>query len=70
LRLRVNPDSSWLVIRVPGSERHREIPQDQVAAVPTEFQGIGEDAEKFAAFVNADHSIATESVSLCVPMKN
>jgi hypothetical protein len=54
VRLRVNPDAAWIVIRKSGTgPRYCDIPQDQVAAVVVELQGIGEDPRKFAAFVNA-----------------
>ena len=53
LRLRVTPGGSWVVIKGPGTEsRYFDIPGDQVGAVVAEFQAIGEDPDKFAAFVN------------------
>jgi hypothetical protein len=53
VRLRVNPDESWIIIRRPGAEPfYADIPQDQVAAVLAELEAIGEDPEKFKAFVS------------------
>jgi hypothetical protein len=53
IRLRVNVDESWIIIRRPGAEPcYRDIPQDQVAAVLAEFQAIGEDPAKFKAFTS------------------
>jgi hypothetical protein len=54
IRLRVNADESWIIIRRPGGEPYyRDIPEDQVAAVLAEFNAIGEAPEKFQAFVVA-----------------
>ena len=37
-----------------GAEpRYREIPSDQVAAVVAKFHAIGDDVDRFKAFVNA-----------------
>jgi hypothetical protein len=55
VRLRVNPgDASWIVVKALGTEpRYREIGDNEVDAVLTEFSEIGEDRAKFTAFVNA-----------------
>jgi hypothetical protein len=43
---------AWLMIRRPASERrHIEIAESELAMVLEEFHAIGEDPEKFAAFV-------------------
>jgi hypothetical protein len=54
IRLRVNPDNAWVVIRSPGRELfYRDIEQGEVAGVLAEFHAIGKDPEKFKTFVNA-----------------
>jgi len=54
IRLRVDPGAAWLTIKRPGCERdYRDIPDAEVAAVVDQFRAIGEDPEKFKAFVNA-----------------
>ena len=54
IRLRVNPDSSWLTIRYPDREPfYRDIEHGEVAGVLAEFHAIGKDPEKFNAFVGA-----------------
>jgi hypothetical protein len=55
IRLRVNSDASSIVIRVPRSERHCEIPQDQVGAVTVEFQAVGEDFGKICGVRERTH---------------
>jgi hypothetical protein len=46
MQLRVDPGAAWLTIKRPGCERaYRDIPD--------EFQAIGEDVDRFEAFVNA-----------------
>jgi hypothetical protein len=58
--LRVNLDESSFVIRGPGNEsKYFDIPDDQVGAVVAEFQAIGGDPVKFAAFVKAQASRLT-----------
>jgi hypothetical protein len=45
---------AWLVIRKPHSEaQYVELAEGDIAKVLAEFQAIGEDPEKFKAFVNA-----------------
>jgi hypothetical protein len=53
--LRIEPDgSSRLTIKRPRCEpRHIDVEPQDVAAVLADFQAIGEDPEKFKAFVNA-----------------
>jgi len=55
IKLRVERDGgAWLVIRKPHSEpSYRELADGEVAKVLAEFQAIGEDPEKFRAFVDA-----------------
>jgi len=54
--LRVEPDCAWLVIKKPGLEgSYRDIAQSEVACVLERFLAIGEDPEKFKAFLNAAH---------------
>ena len=53
MRLRVDPGAAWLTIKRPGCEReYRDIPDAEVAATVDQFLAIGEDPEKFEAFVN------------------
>jgi hypothetical protein len=64
LRLRVNPDAAWIVIRAPGFEsRYFDIPNDQVGAVTAFFPAEGDSPEKFKSFVNAIESQMRPSVS-------
>jgi hypothetical protein len=52
--LLVHPDAAWLTIKRPGCERdYRDIPDAEVAATVEQFQAIGEDVEKFKAFVSS-----------------
>ena len=51
IRLRLNPDVSWIVIRQAGAERYFDIHNDQVATLIAEFQAIGDSVERFRAFV-------------------
>jgi len=54
IRLRVNPDSSWLVIRGPRTEsRYFDIPSDQVGVVTSFFPAEGDLPERFKSFVSA-----------------
>lgn len=54
IKLRVDPDQSWMVIKRPGQEtQYRDIPHDDVASVVQEFKAIGDDVERFNAFVSA-----------------
>jgi hypothetical protein len=54
MQLRVDPGAAWLTIKRPGCERaYRDIPDPEVAAVVDQFQAIGEDVDRFKAFVNA-----------------
>jgi hypothetical protein len=54
LRLRVEPDGAWLTIKRPGMEaEYLDIPEPDVAAALAGFEAIGEDPEKFKAFVSA-----------------
>jgi hypothetical protein len=54
IRLRVDPGVAWLTWKRPGCERqYRDIPEAEVAATVEQFQAIGEDAERFKAFVSA-----------------
>ena len=52
---------AWLMIKRPGCEReYRDIADVDVAATVKQFVAIGEDPEKFKAFVNAaEAGIAT-----------
>jgi hypothetical protein len=52
--LRVEPGEAWLTIKRPGEERqYRDIADADVPALVAEFEAIGEDLEKFRAFVDA-----------------
>ncbi len=52
LQLRVEPDCAWLTIKRPGEERqYRDIAQSEVAGVVEQFEAIGEDVDRFQAFV-------------------
>jgi hypothetical protein len=52
MRLRVDPGASWLTIKRPGRERdYRDIPEGQTAATVEQFLAIGEDPQKFKAFI-------------------
>ncbi len=54
LQLRIEPDVAWLTIKRPGEERqYRDIAQSEVAGVVEQFEAIGDDPEKFKAFVAA-----------------
>jgi hypothetical protein len=54
LRLRVNQDESWIVIKEPGAEPlYFDIPGAQVAAVTAEFEAIGDSPARLKAFVSA-----------------
>jgi hypothetical protein len=54
MQLRVDPGAAWLTIKRPGCERaYRDIPEAQIAAVVEQFQAIGEDVDRFEAFVSA-----------------
>jgi hypothetical protein len=51
--LRVEPDVAWLTIKRSGEERqYRDIAQGEVAQVVEQFEAIGEDPEKFKAFLS------------------
>ena len=66
IRLRVEPDCAWLTIKQPGAEpEYHDIPQGEVAGVVEQFEAIGEDVDRFKAFV-----CVAESVSLCGRMKS
>ena len=50
----MTPDGAWLVIRKPHSEaQYVELADGELAKVLSDFQDIGEDPEKFKAFVDA-----------------
>lgn len=52
VRLRVNVDNAWVVIRRPGREPfYRDVDQCKVAGVLAEFEGIAGSPERFNAFV-------------------
>ena len=54
----VHPDETWLTIKRPGCERdYRDIPDGDVAATGEQFQAIGEDVEKFKAFVSSSQAL-------------
>ena len=54
IRLRVNPDAAWIVIRQPGSEpTYRDIPDAEVDETVAAMQAIDNDPERFAAFVQS-----------------
>lgn len=54
IRLRVNPDNAWVVIRSPGREPfYRDIEEGEVAGVLAKFLAIGKDPERFKAFVGS-----------------
>ncbi len=43
---------AWLTIKRPGEERqYRDIAQSEVAGVVEQFEAIGEDVDRFKAFV-------------------
>ena len=53
IRLCVEPDVAWLTIKRSGEERqYRDIAQGEVAQVVEQFEAIGEDPEKFKAFLS------------------
>jgi hypothetical protein len=53
MKLRVDPGAAWLTIKRPGCERdYRDIPEAEVAATVEQFLAIGEDPDKFRAFVD------------------
>ena len=46
--------AAWLTMTKPQSEpRHVQVEDQDVEALVAEFEAIGEDSEKFEAFVNA-----------------
>jgi hypothetical protein len=54
IRLRVEADCAWLVVKKPDQEReYHDIAQSEVAGVVERFEAIGDSPEKFKAFVNA-----------------
>jgi hypothetical protein len=53
IRIVITPDLAYLAIRGRGHDHYRELAEGDVAKVLAEFQAIGTDPEKFAAFVNA-----------------
>jgi hypothetical protein len=54
MKLRVDPGAAWLTIKRPGCEHaYRDIPDAGVAAVVEQFQAIGEDVDRFQAFLSA-----------------
>jgi hypothetical protein len=65
IRLRVEPDSAWIVVRAPGVEpRYRDIDAADVDAVVKEFQSIGHSVERFEEFVNRRaHSISCNFIT-------
>jgi hypothetical protein len=52
-RLRVEPDGNgWLVIKRPGAEsEYHDIPSAEIPRIVERFLSIGEDPEKFKAFL-------------------
>jgi hypothetical protein len=57
VRLRVNPDSAWIVIRRPGAEPYyRDIADDELPGLLAQYRAIGGDPGRFQAFVNAAES--------------
>jgi hypothetical protein len=54
LRLRVEPDGNgWLVIKRPDTEsEYHDIPSAKIAGVVERFVAIGDDPEKFSAFLS------------------
>jgi hypothetical protein len=54
LRLRVEPDGNgWLVIKRPDTEsEYHDIPSPKIAGVVERFVAIGDDPEKFSAFLS------------------
>jgi hypothetical protein len=53
IRLRVDPEAAWIVIRGPGTEsRYFDIPDDQVGSVTAFFPSEGDSPERFQAFVS------------------
>jgi hypothetical protein len=58
IRLRVEPDSAWLTIKRPGAEsEYYDIPQGEVAGIVEQFLAIGEDVDRFKAFVCVAESV-------------
>jgi hypothetical protein len=54
VRLRVNPDSAWIVVRRPGAgPYYRDIADNELSGLLEQYRAIGGDPQKFAAFVNA-----------------
>jgi len=54
IRIVITPDAAYLTIRKPHSEPlYRELAEGDVAKVLADFQAIGEDPEKFTAFIDA-----------------
>jgi hypothetical protein len=53
IRLRVNEDCAWIVIRRPGTEpTYRDIPDAKVGETVAAFQAIEGDPERFKAFLS------------------
>jgi hypothetical protein len=53
IRLRIEPDGAWLVIKRPGLEAsYVEIEDRDVPALVAELEAIGDDPEKFSAFLS------------------
>jgi len=54
VRLRVEPDCAWLVAKRPGAEaEYHDIPSAEIPRIVERFLSIGEDPEKFNAFLSA-----------------
>jgi len=52
VRLRVNPDSAWIVIRRPGAEPYyRDIAEIELPGLMAQYRAIDGDAGRFGAFV-------------------
>lgn len=53
IRIRINPDSAWIVVQRPGAEQYyRDLLPDEVSSVLSDFHAIGKSPQRFEAFVN------------------
>jgi hypothetical protein len=53
IRIVQTPGLTYLVVRGRGHDHYAELPDADVGATVAEFQAIGEDPDRFQAFVNA-----------------
>lgn len=54
IRLRVNADHAWIVIRRPGAEPfYRDIAESELPGLLAQYRAIDGDADRFQAFISA-----------------